>query len=83
MQKFRKLFRGLPDPRATNACHDLLDIMVIALAAMLCGAKGATDMALFATLMQWYSSNALSHHFLYCSSLTCSSHSTVFPFSAS
>lgn len=48
MQKFRKIFRGLPDPRAPNACHDLLDIIVIALAAMLCGAKGATDMALFA-----------------------------------
>ena len=48
MQKFRKIFRGLPDPRAPNACHDLLDLIVIALAATLCGAKGATDMALFA-----------------------------------
>ena len=48
MQKFRNVFRGLPDPRAPNACHDLLDILVIALAATLCGAKGATDMALFA-----------------------------------
>lgn len=48
MQKFRKVFRGLPDPRAANALHDLLDIIIIALAATLCGAKGATDMALFA-----------------------------------
>jgi len=48
MQKFRKVFRGLPDPRAANAFHDLLDIIVIALAATLCGANGATDMALFA-----------------------------------
>src|SRR5437660_1346688 len=48
MQKFKRFFRGLSDPRAANACHDLLDIIVIALAAMLCGAKGATDMALFA-----------------------------------
>ena len=48
MQKFRKMFRGLPDPRAANAYHDLLDIIGIALAATLCGAKGATDMALFA-----------------------------------
>src|SRR4030081_2318078 len=48
MQKFRKIFRGLPDPRAPNACHDLLDIIIIALAATLCGAQGATDMALFA-----------------------------------
>jgi predicted transposase YbfD/YdcC len=48
MQKFRKVFRGLPDPRAPNALHDLVDIIVIALAATLCGAQGATDMALFA-----------------------------------
>src|SRR5665213_1687106 len=48
MQKFKKIFRGLPDPRAPNAVHDLLDIIIIALAATLCGAKGATDMALFA-----------------------------------
>src|SRR5882757_3267311 len=48
MQKFRKVFRGLPDPRAANAYHDLLDIIIIALAATLCGANGATDMALFA-----------------------------------
>jgi predicted transposase YbfD/YdcC len=37
----------LADPRAANALHELLDILVIALAATLCGAKGATDMALF------------------------------------
>jgi predicted transposase YbfD/YdcC len=48
MQKFRNVFRGLPDPRAANALHDLLDIIVVALAATLCGAQGATDMALFA-----------------------------------
>jgi predicted transposase YbfD/YdcC len=47
MQKFAKIFRSLPDPRAPNAVHELLDILVIALAATLCGAKCATDMALF------------------------------------
>jgi predicted transposase YbfD/YdcC len=47
MPKFSKIFRSLPDPRAPNALHDLLDILVIALAAVLCGAKCATDMALF------------------------------------
>jgi predicted transposase YbfD/YdcC len=47
MQKFAKIFRSLPDPRAPNALHELLDILVIALAAVLCGAKGPTDMALF------------------------------------
>jgi predicted transposase YbfD/YdcC len=47
MDKFKKVFRGLPDPRAANALHELLEILVIALAAVLCGAKGPTDMALF------------------------------------
>ena len=47
MQKFARIFQRLPDPRAPNALHELLDILVIALAAVLCGAKGPTDMALF------------------------------------
>ena len=47
MENFKKIFRGLQDPRAANAVHDVLDILFIALAAVLCGAKGATDMALF------------------------------------
>src|SRR5262245_11360221 len=47
MPKLVKIFRGLSDPRAANALHELLDILVIALAAVLCGAKCATDMALF------------------------------------
>jgi predicted transposase YbfD/YdcC len=47
MQKFARIFRGLPDPRAPNALHELLDVLVIALAAVLCGAKCSTDMALF------------------------------------
>jgi predicted transposase YbfD/YdcC len=47
MRKFKNIFRDLPDPRAPNAQHDLLEILVIALAAVLCGAKGPTDMQLF------------------------------------
>ena len=47
MQKFARIFQRLRDPRAPNALHELLDILVIALAAVLCGAKGPTDMALF------------------------------------
>lgn len=47
MQKFARIFRKLPDPRAPNALHELLEILVIALAATLCGAASATDMALF------------------------------------
>jgi predicted transposase YbfD/YdcC len=37
----------LEDPRAANALHELVEIVFIALAATLCGAQGATDMALF------------------------------------
>src|SRR5215510_1196616 len=47
MRKFANIFRSLADPRAPNALHELLDILVIALAGVLCGAKCATDMELF------------------------------------
>ena len=47
MDRFRKAFRRLPDPRADNAQHDLLEILFIALAATLCGAEGPSDMATF------------------------------------
>lgn len=38
----------VPDPRGYNAVHDLTDILFVALAAMLCGATQATEMAFFA-----------------------------------
>lgn len=47
MGKFRKVFRGLRDPRAANASHELLEVLFIALAAVLCGAECASDMAQF------------------------------------
>jgi predicted transposase YbfD/YdcC len=47
MGKFKKHFRALRDPRAANVSYPLLEILMIALAAVLCGAKGATDMADF------------------------------------
>src|SRR6476661_6809051 len=47
MEKFKKAFRRLPDPRADNARHDLLEVLFIALAATLCGAEGPSDMATF------------------------------------
>ena len=47
MGKFKKVFRGLRDPRAANASHELLEILFIALAATLCGAACASDMAQF------------------------------------
>lgn len=47
MGQLKRLFRELADPRARNASYELLEILVIALAAVLCGAKGPTDMADF------------------------------------
>lgn len=47
MGKLKKHFRRLRDPRATNATYPLLDIIFIALASVLCGAKSCTDMADF------------------------------------
>jgi predicted transposase YbfD/YdcC len=47
MEKFRAAFRRLPDPRAANARHDLLEVLVIGLAAVLCGATTCSDMADF------------------------------------
>jgi predicted transposase YbfD/YdcC len=50
MGKFKSYLRKLRDPRAPNARYELLEILFIALAAVLCGAKGATDMADFGKL---------------------------------
>lgn len=47
MGKFAKAFGRLADPRAANARHDLLEILFIALAAVLCGAESCADMADF------------------------------------
>src|SRR3979409_534408 len=47
MGKFKKACRRLPDPRAANARHDLLEVLLIALAAVLCGAESCSDMADF------------------------------------
>lgn len=47
MGKFAKIFQRVPDPRADNARHELLDVLSIALAAVLCGAESCSDMADF------------------------------------
>jgi predicted transposase YbfD/YdcC len=47
MERFESIFRDVPDPRADNARHELVDVLVIALAAVLCGAEGCADMAEF------------------------------------
>jgi predicted transposase YbfD/YdcC len=41
------MFRQLKDPRASNTRHDLLEILFIALAATLAGAKACTDFEQF------------------------------------
>jgi predicted transposase YbfD/YdcC len=47
MQGFISIFSGLPDPRAANARHELLEVLYVAFAAVLCGAENCADMAEF------------------------------------
>lgn len=47
MEKFAACFREVADPRAENVRHGLVDVLFIALAAVLCGAESCTDMADF------------------------------------
>ena len=49
MRKIRNMFSTLSDPRAPNVLHDSLDVIVISLATVLCGARGATDLEVFAS----------------------------------
>jgi predicted transposase YbfD/YdcC len=48
MDRFEAWFSDLPDPRAANVRHDLIEVVFIALSAVLCGAEDCTDMADFA-----------------------------------
>lgn len=47
MRGFIAIFEDVEDPRAGNARHDLLELLFIALAAVLCGAESCADMADF------------------------------------
>lgn len=47
MGKLKKYFKRLRDPRAANASYPLLEILFVALTAVLCGAKSCTDMSDF------------------------------------
>ena len=47
MRKLKRLFRPLKDPRASNTRHDLVEILIIALAATLAGAKTCTEFEFF------------------------------------
>lgn len=49
MPSLTTIFREMPDPRCGNAQrHDLLDILTIALVALVCGAENCVDFAEFA-----------------------------------
>lgn len=44
---FLRFFNDLPDPRGCNKLHQLSDMIVIAVMAVICGAQGWTEVALF------------------------------------
>lgn len=44
MRSFRRAFKGLSDPRAANASFALVDILFMALAAVMSGAENASEM---------------------------------------
>jgi hypothetical protein len=47
MQLFLTAFKSVPDPRAENVRHDLIEIVLIAFLAVLCGAQHCSEMAAF------------------------------------
>jgi predicted transposase YbfD/YdcC len=47
MQLFVAAFQDVPDPRAENTRHDLVEILMIAFLAVLCGAQHCSEMAEF------------------------------------
>jgi hypothetical protein len=47
MQLFIAAFQGVPDPRAENVRHDLVEILIVALVAVLCGAQSCSEIAEF------------------------------------
>ena len=47
MDRFHEHFGLIPDPRAANAQHELVEIFFIAFLAVLCGAESCSDMAEF------------------------------------
>jgi len=49
---FLRFFSQLPDPRGVNKIHKLLDMIVIAVMAVICGADGWAEVALFGQCKQ-------------------------------
>jgi hypothetical protein len=52
MENLSKIFSVVPDPRAANVSHDLAELRMIALAAVLCGAKSCAEIAIFGRLRE-------------------------------
>ena len=51
MEDFRQFFKGVKDPRRSNATrHDFLEMLTVALLSSLCGGRTCVDMADFAVL---------------------------------
>ncbi len=47
MRKLRRILRPLKDPRASNSRHDLVELLMVALAATLAGARSCTEFEFF------------------------------------
>jgi predicted transposase YbfD/YdcC len=47
MDRFHEYFGEIPDPRADNSQHELIEVLFIALLSSLCGATSCSDMAEF------------------------------------
>lgn len=45
---FQEAFADVPDPRDFNARHDLTDVLFCSVAAVLCGARSCSELAVFA-----------------------------------
>ncbi len=52
MEEFVACFAEVVDPRQENACHDLHELLLIALCTILTGGKDCSDMALFGELKE-------------------------------
>lgn len=59
MRKFRRVFKGLADPRASNTSHRLIDVLFLALAAVISGAETASEMEQYARGKQMLLSSML------------------------
>lgn len=55
MDRFRRFFKGVEDPRTSNATrHDFIEMLTIALLSSLCGGQTCVDMADFAAINEGF-----------------------------